>query len=95
MTQAPYMLVCSLLRSVYIAIVTENAFRTEFTPMHLEQCPTIYIFQLLHKLSKAEHTYIPTRLIEFMMGLRPRQGNLRLVFRLFSLMRGLPSIRHK
>ena len=26
-------------------------------------------------------------------GLRPRQGNLRLVFRLFSLMRGLPSIR--
>ena len=25
-----------------------------------------------------------------MMGLRPRQGNLRLVFRLFSLMRGLP-----
>ena len=29
-------------------------------------------------------------LIESMMGLRPRQGNLRLVFRLFSLMRGLP-----
>ena len=35
------------------------------------------------------------RLIESMMGLRPRQGNLRLVFRLFSLMRGLPSIRLK
>ena len=33
------------------------------------------------------------RLIESMMELRPRQGNLRLVFRLFSLMRGLPSIR--
>ena len=32
-------------------------------------------------------------LTESMMGLRPRQGNLRLVFRLFSLMRGLPSIR--
>ena len=30
------------------------------------------------------------RIIESMMGLRPRQGNLRLVFRLFSLMRGLP-----
>ena len=26
-------------------------------------------------------------------GWRPRQGNLRLVFRLFSLMRGLPSVR--
>ena len=36
------------------------------------------------------------RLIESMMGLRPRQGNLRLVFRLlFSLMRGLPNIRLK
>ena len=34
-------------------------------------------------------------LIESMMGLRPRQGNLRLVFRLLSLMRGLPSIRLK
>ena len=32
---------------------------------------------------------------ESMMGLRPRQGKLRLVFRLFSLMRGLPSIRLK
>ena len=30
-------------------------------------------------------------LIESMMGLRPRQGNLRLVFKLVSLMRGLPS----
>ena len=29
------------------------------------------------------------RIIESMMGLRPRQGNLRLVFRLFSLMRDL------
>ena len=35
------------------------------------------------------------RLIESMMGFRLRQGNLRLVFRLFSLMRGLPSIRLK
>ena len=35
------------------------------------------------------------RLIESMMGLRPRQENLMLVFRLFSLMRGLPSIRLK
>ena len=34
-----------------------------------------------------------TGLIESMMVLRLRQGNLRLVFRLFSLMRGLPSIR--
>ena len=34
-------------------------------------------------------------IIESMMGLRPTQGNLRLVFRLFSLMRGLPSIRLK
>ena len=33
------------------------------------------------------------RIIESMMGFRPRQGNLRLVFRLFSLMRGLLSIR--
>ena len=35
------------------------------------------------------------RLIESMMELRPRQGNLWLVFRLFSLMQGLPSIRLK
>ena len=34
-------------------------------------------------------------LIESMMGLRPRQGHLRLVVRLFSLMRGLPIIRLK
>ena len=32
------------------------------------------------------------RILESMMGLRPRQGNLRLVFRFFSLMRGLPEI---
>ena len=32
------------------------------------------------------------RLIESLMVLRPRQGNLRLVFRLFSFMRGLPNI---
>ena len=30
------------------------------------------------------------RIIESMTRLRPGQGNLRLVFRLFSLMRGLP-----
>ena len=35
------------------------------------------------------------RLIESIMGLRTRQGNLRRAFRLFSLMRGLPSIRIK
>ena len=35
------------------------------------------------------------RLIESMMGLKPRQGNLRLLFRLFSLMRGLLSTRLK
>ena len=39
------------------------------------------------------------RLIKSMMGLRPRQGNLMLVYRLFKsyprLMRGLPSIRLK
>ena len=34
-------------------------------------------------------------IIESMMGLGLRQGNLRLVFRLFSLMRGLPSTRLK
>ena len=32
------------------------------------------------------------RILESMMGLRPRQGNLRLVFRFFSLMRGLSEI---
>ena len=31
------------------------------------------------------------RLVESMMGLRLSQGNLRLVFRLFSLIRALPS----
>ena len=34
-------------------------------------------------------------LIESVMELRPRQGNFRLVFRLFSLMGGLPSVRIK
>ena len=36
---------------------------------------------------------ISVRLIESMMGFKLKQDNLRLVFRLFSLMRGLPSIR--
>ena len=35
------------------------------------------------------------RIIKSMMELRPRKGTLRLVFILFSLMRGLPSIRLK
>ena len=36
------------------------------------------------------------RIIEPMMGLKPRQAHLRLVSRFFvSLMRGLPSIRLK
>ena len=35
------------------------------------------------------------RIIKSMIELRPRKGTLRLVFRLFSLMRGLPSIRLK
>ena len=43
------------------------------------------VFQLSEKLL----------LIETMMELRPRQGNLSLNFRLFSLMRDLPSIRLK
>ena len=34
-------------------------------------------------------------ILESMMGLKPRQGNLMLIFRLFSLMQGLPSIRLK
>ena len=37
----------------------------------------------------------PKIIIESMMEFRPRQGNLWLVFRLFSRMRGLPSIRLK
>ena len=42
------------------------------------------------------HCYKTTkRLIESVVGLRPRQGNLRLVFRLFCLRRGLPSIKFK
>ena len=39
--------------------------------------------------------FLKERIIESMMGLRPQQGNLKLVCRLFSLMRGLPSIRLK
>ena len=34
-------------------------------------------------------------IIESMMGFKPGQGNLRLVFRLFSLILGLPSLRLK
>ena len=38
------------------------------------------------------HLFINLRLIESMIELRPRQGNLRLVFRLFSLMQGILNI---
>ena len=44
---------------------------------------------------RAKSANLMQSLIESMMGLRPRQGNLRPVFRLFSLMRGLPSRRLK
>ena len=40
--------------------------------------------------SLLDATLVSISLIESMMGFWPRQGNLRLVFRLFSLMRGLP-----
>ena len=50
---------------------------------------------MLPSLPLTQHERNICRLIESMMGLRGRQGNLRLVFRLFSLMRGLPSIRLK
>ena len=42
--------------------------------------------------AKSAKTEMGSRLVESMMRLRPRQGNLRLVFRLFSLMRGLQII---
>ena len=41
------------------------------------------------------YPYPVCKKMESMMGFMPRQGNLRLVFRLFCLMRGLPSIRLK
>ena len=44
---------------------------------------------------RGHNIFCTERFIESMMGFRPRQGNLRLVFRLFSLTRGLPSIRLK
>ena len=44
--------------------------------------------------SAEPHGDLAPRLIESMMGLGPRKGNLKL-FRLFSLMRGLPSITLK
>ena len=47
------------------------------------------------KLNAENHLKKQQRLIESMIGLRPSQGNLRLVFRLLSLVRGLPSIRLK
>ena len=57
----------------------------------------IYFLMIRHLriVKHVQCSYIITlttdvRLIESMMGLRLRQGNLRLVFRLFSLMRGLP-----
>ena len=46
--------------------------------------PVIFLCNIMHR-----------RLIEYIMGLRLRQGNLRLVFRLIGLMRSLPSIRLK
>ena len=52
-------------------------------------------YESCHEIGTLEHIFSSMGLIESMMGLRPRQGNLRLVFRLFSLMLGLPSIQLK
>ena len=65
--------------------------------LFLQEETTFVASCLLPWTTKASHNGIMLkktmgRLIESMMGLRPRQGNLRLVFRLFSLKRGLPSI---
>ena len=51
--------------------------------------------EVIQNKFKIQIVQAPMRLIESMMELRPRQGNLRLVFRLFSLMRGLRGIRLK
>ena len=50
-------------------------------------------YQILYVLIAISH--LKLTLVESMMGLRSRQGNLRLVFRSFSLMRGLSSLRLK
>ena len=66
---------------------TLNCILLKFRPLNVE-----------NRLHGTKYFYLAIfvrRIIESMMGLRPRQGNLRLVFRLFSLMRGLPSIRLK
>ena len=61
----------------------------------MQSRPSGPIFASYIKWGQPSKEIFAPRLIESMMGLRPRQENLRLVFRLFSLMRSLPSIRIK
>ena len=58
-------------------------------------CEVSHLARISDRTEQSKSQRYPGSLIESMMELRPRQGNLRLVFRLFSLMRGLPSIRLK
>ena len=51
------------------------------------------VMQGTWKAHDSEILQVALRLIECMIGLRQRQGNLRQVCRLFSAMQGLPSIR--
>ena len=74
--------------------------KTKSLPCHfpISVCESWSLTAELEKRMKACEMRWYRRLIESvesMMELRPRQGNLRLVFRLFSLVLGLPSIRLK
>ena len=46
----------------------------------------------VYMLEVCDINFLPSKLIESKLGFGPRQGNLRLFLKLFSLMRGLPSI---
>ena len=70
-------------------------FSSKTIPKNLVPSRSLRLFRKGNACVKAKFHRTERRLIESIMGLRPRLGNLRLVFRLFSLMRGLPSIRLK
>ena len=78
-----------------LLVANKGIFTFNYNPfiVQLLLSQTIHISKLQSYRSKLYS--LGLGLIESMMGLRPRQGNLRLVFRLFSLMQGLPSIRLK
>ena len=84
-----------LLSFSYFITLYDAQASSAFSALILLVLDTQVVLCIAFSLYNMSAQYVCFRIIESMMGLRPRLGNPRLVFRLFSLMRGLPSIRRK